>query len=58
MGYQVFSLGERNTITDEGVSFKSLGWSSAFYRPREAMEIQRKSGSDIAMVFDECPPSV
>ena len=56
-GYQVFSLGERNTITDEGVSFKShLDGRPHFIGPRESMEIQRKLGSDIAMVFDECPP--
>ena len=27
-----------------------------FLGPREAMEIQALLGSDIAMVFDECPP--
>ncbi|RME95413.1 MAG: tRNA-guanine transglycosylase, partial [Verrucomicrobia bacterium] len=27
-----------------------------FLGPREAMAIQRELGSDIAMVFDECPP--
>jgi queuine tRNA-ribosyltransferase len=27
-----------------------------FLGPKEAMEIQRTLGSDIAMVFDECPP--
>jgi queuine tRNA-ribosyltransferase len=56
-GYQVFSLGERNTITDDGVSFKSHSdGRQHFIGPRESMEIQRKLGSDIAMVFDECPP--
>ena len=50
-GYQVFSLGERNTITDEGVSFKSHSdGRSHFIGPRESMEIQRKLGSDIAGV--------
>ena len=56
-GYQVFSLANRNIITDEGVSFKShLDGSQHFLGPREAMDIQRKLGSDIMMVFDECPP--
>ena len=56
-GYQVFSLAKRNIITDEGVSFKShLDGSKHFIGPREAMDIQRKLGSDIMMVFDECPP--
>jgi queuine tRNA-ribosyltransferase len=56
-GYQVFSLGKMNKITDEGVSFQSHSdGSTHFIGPRESMEIQRKLGSDIAMVFDECPP--
>ena len=56
-GYQVFSLAKRNIITDDGVSFKShLDGSTHFLGPREAMDIQRKLGSDIMMVFDECPP--
>ncbi|RZO87676.1 MAG: tRNA guanosine(34) transglycosylase Tgt [Kiritimatiellaceae bacterium] len=56
-GYQVFSLGARNTISDEGVSFQSHSDGRRhFIGPRESMEIQRLLGSDIAMVFDECPP--
>ncbi len=56
-GYQVFSLGKLNKITDEGVSFRSHSdGRKHFIGPRESMEIQRKLGSDIAMVFDECPP--
>ncbi len=56
-GYQVFSLGSMNKITDEGVSFQSHSdGKKHFIGPRESMEIQRKLGSDIAMVFDECPP--
>ncbi len=56
-GYQVFSLGSMNRITDEGVSFQShTDGRKHFIGPKESMEIQRKLGSDIAMVFDECPP--
>ncbi|MEE9369487.1 MAG: tRNA guanosine(34) transglycosylase Tgt [Pontiella sp.] len=56
-GYQVFSLGSLNKITAEGVSFRSHSdGRKLFIGPRESMEIQRKLGSDIAMVFDECPP--
>ena len=56
-GYQVFSLAGMNKITDEGVSFQSHSdGRKHFIGPRESMEIQRKLGSDIAMVFDECPP--
>ena len=56
-GYQVFSLGSMNKITDEGVSFQSHSDGlKHFIGPAESMEIQRRLGSDIAMVFDECPP--
>jgi queuine tRNA-ribosyltransferase len=56
-GYQVFSLGSMNKITDEGVSFQSHSdGKKHFIGPKESMDIQRKLGSDIAMVFDECPP--
>src|SRR6516225_4406935 len=33
-----------------------LDGSLLFLGPKEAMEIQRTLGSDIAMVFDDCPP--
>jgi queuine tRNA-ribosyltransferase len=56
-GFQVFSLSNLRRITPEGVEFKShVDGASHFLGPVEAMAIQRKLGSDIAMVFDECPP--
>jgi queuine tRNA-ribosyltransferase len=56
-GYQVFSLGSLNEISDKGVAFQShTDGRRHFIGPRESMEIQRRLGSDIAMVFDECPP--
>lgn len=56
-GFQVFSLAKLRKITDEGVHFQShLDGSPMFLGPREAMEIQATLGSDIAMLFDECPP--
>lgn len=56
-GFQVFSLAKLRKITAEGIHFKShLDGSSIFLGPREAMEIQAKLGTDIAMVLDECPP--
>ena len=56
-GYQVFSLGSLNKITPEGVHFKShLDGAALFIGPEESMEIQSDLGSDIAMLFDECPP--
>jgi queuine tRNA-ribosyltransferase len=56
-GYQVFSLSDRRRISDAGVEFSShVDGRRLFLGPVEAMAIQRRLGSDIAMVFDECPP--
>jgi queuine tRNA-ribosyltransferase len=56
-GFQVFSLSRLRRITDAGVAFQSpRDGSPRFIGPREAMDIQRRLGSDIAMAFDECPP--
>src|SRR5216117_1343014 len=56
-GYQVFSLARIRKIEAHGVEFRShLDGSLLFLGPREAMAIQRELRSDIAMVFDDCPP--
>lgn len=55
-GFQVFSLGKIRKIQEHGVEFRShLDGSRVFLGPVESMAIQRELGSDIAMVFDECP---
>ncbi len=56
-GFQVFSLAKIRKIKTHGVEFRShLDGSLLFLGPRESMHIQRVLGSDIAMVFDDCPP--
>jgi queuine tRNA-ribosyltransferase len=56
-GFQVFSLAKIRKIQPYGVEFRShLDGSLLFLGPKEAMEIQRVFGSDIAMTFDDCPP--
>src|SRR5499427_460423 len=56
-GFQVFSLATIRKIQPHGVQFRShLDGSLLFLGPKEAMAIQRVLGSDIAMVFDDCPP--
>jgi len=56
-GFQVFSLAKLRKITPDGVEFRSHNdGSKHFLGPRESMRIQRILGSDIAMLFDECPP--
>ncbi len=56
-GYQVFSLSRLRRITEDGVTFNSpFDGSEIFLSPEKVIEIQEAIGSDIAMVFDECPP--
>jgi queuine tRNA-ribosyltransferase len=55
-GFQVMSLSALRKISEEGVKFQShIDGHSEFLSPERAMEIQRLLGSDIQMVFDECP---
>jgi len=57
-GFQVFSLRERRSVDEDGVTFRShIDGALERLTPERAMEIQAKLGSDIAMAFDECPPA-
>lgn len=54
-GFQVFSLAGINSISDEGVTFRShLDGSKRFMNPEISMDIQMALGADIAMAFDQC----
>ena len=56
-GFQVFSLSGINKIDDDGVDFRShLDGSKHRLTPEVSLHIQGVLGSDIAMVFDQCPP--
>jgi queuine tRNA-ribosyltransferase len=56
-GFQVFSLGELRTISEEGVKFRSpINGDPCFLTPEESMRIQKVLKSDIVMIFDECTP--
>ena len=56
-GFQVFSLSDLRTISEEGVEFKShLDGSKHFFSPEKVMEIEEDLGADIIMSFDECCP--
>lgn len=56
-GYQIFSLSDLRKLSAEGVKFQShIDGSKHFFRPEDVVDIQRKLGSDICMVLDECPP--
>ena len=55
-GFQVMSLSALRKINEEGVKFQShIDGHEEFLSPERAMRIQRQLGSDIQMVFDECP---
>ncbi len=55
-GFQVLSLADRRTISDDGVAFRShLDGSTLEMTPERSMAIQEALGSDIAMAFDDCP---
>ncbi|HIO21013.1 MAG TPA: tRNA guanosine(34) transglycosylase Tgt [Nitrospirales bacterium] len=54
-GYQVMSLAENCTVTEDGAEFKShLDGSVHHVTPERSMEIQEALGADVAMAFDEC----
>ena len=54
-GFQVFSLSDLRTISEDGVEFKShLDGSKHFFSPEKVMEIEEALGADIIMSFDEC----
>ncbi|HEY3447093.1 MAG TPA: tRNA guanosine(34) transglycosylase Tgt [Myxococcales bacterium] len=55
-GFQVFSLAERRTITEEGVTFRShLDGSKHLFSPESVIGVEEALGADIIMAFDECP---
>jgi queuine tRNA-ribosyltransferase len=56
-GFQVMSQSSLRKITEEGAIFRShIDGHQEFLSPERSMKIQRLLGSDIQMVFDECPP--
>ena len=56
-GFQVYSLAEIRKLKKDGVEFQShLDGSKHFFTPEKVIGIQRKIGSDIMMVLDECTP--
>ena len=56
-GYQVYSLGKRSKITEEGVHFSAhTDGSYHLFTPELVIDAERKIGADIIMAFDECTP--
>ncbi|MDH4224506.1 MAG: tRNA guanosine(34) transglycosylase Tgt [Deltaproteobacteria bacterium] len=55
-GFQVYSLGDRMKVTEEGVAFQSyVDGSKRMLTPEKAVAIQEALGSDIMMCLDELP---
>lgn len=56
-GFQVYSLGHRRKLTEEGCVFRShIDGSKHIFTPEKVMDIERTLGADIMMAFDECTP--
>ncbi|MCI0706342.1 MAG: tRNA guanosine(34) transglycosylase Tgt [Ignavibacteriae bacterium] len=56
-GYQVYSLTDLRKLEEEGVTFRShLDGTMHLFTPENVIQTQRKLGSDIVMVLDECTP--
>ena len=56
-GFQVFSLAQLNTVTEEGVEFRShLDGSLRNFTPERVMAIETNLGADVIMQFDHVIP--
>ncbi len=56
-GFQIYSLRQLATISEEGATFRShLDGSTRFLGPEEAVAVQEALGSDVMMVLDTCIP--
>src|SRR5262245_42288221 len=54
-GFQVFSLGERRTVDDDGATFRShLDGSTHRFTPERVIALEEEIGADIIMPLDEC----
>jgi queuine tRNA-ribosyltransferase len=56
-GFQVFSLAQLRTISEDGVEFQShIDGSLRFFTPESVMGIERNLGADVIMQFDHVIP--
>jgi len=56
-GFQVFSLSEIRSISEEGVKFRSPREGNMInLTPEKSIQIQNLLGADVIMAFDECAP--
>jgi queuine tRNA-ribosyltransferase len=56
-GFQAMSLAKINSISEEGIRFRShLDGAPLMLTPESATDIQQQLGADIMMALDECTP--
>jgi queuine tRNA-ribosyltransferase len=56
-GFQVFSLASLNSVTEDGVAFKShIDGSARSFTPESVMQIETNLGADVIMQFDHVIP--
>src|ERR1700730_18455348 len=56
-GYQAMSLAKINSISEEGIRFRShLDGTALMFTPESAVQTQERLGADIMMALDECTP--
>jgi queuine tRNA-ribosyltransferase len=56
-GYQAMSLAAINSITEEGIRFRShLDGTPILFTPENTVALQERLGADIMMALDECTP--
>jgi len=56
-GFQVFSLASLNSVTEDGVQFKShIDGSPRAFTPESVMQIETNLGADVIMQFDHVIP--
>ncbi len=56
-GFQIFSLAKQRKIKEEGAFFRShIDGEQFVLAPELVLQVQKKLGSDIAMVLDVCTP--
>jgi queuine tRNA-ribosyltransferase len=56
-GFQVFSLAQLRTVSEDGVEFQShIDGSRRFFTPESVMQVERNLGADVIMQFDHVIP--
>ena len=56
-GFQVFSLAQLRTVSEDGVEFRShVDGSARHFTPESVIEIERNLGADVVMQFDHVIP--